>query len=204
MVAPEVLIRYIRIFSDLGNQVKYAAQKRILIEIAIIKLCTPQMERDYSSLVDRMDSLERKLERGEFVAAQTGGATSQAQKAAPVEKPPLPAAIPEDIQQVIKSWKAMLSEAGGIARQYLNKAVPSLGAGGELLLVFDDPTAFGYLNEDRAGSMSAFRGLISERIGKDVSVTLRMNESGRTAKEAVPDLRDLINMEIVEENFEYE
>ena len=38
MIEPEVLMRYIRIFSDLANQVKYSSQKRILIEIALIKL----------------------------------------------------------------------------------------------------------------------------------------------------------------------
>ena len=37
MIEPEVLMRYIRIFSDLANQVKYSSQKRILIEIALIK-----------------------------------------------------------------------------------------------------------------------------------------------------------------------
>ena len=41
MIEPEVLMRYIRIFSDLANQVKYSSQKRILIEIALIKLCKP-------------------------------------------------------------------------------------------------------------------------------------------------------------------
>ena len=42
MVEPETLIRYIRIFSELSSQIRYAAQKRILLEIAIIKLCRPQ------------------------------------------------------------------------------------------------------------------------------------------------------------------
>ena len=59
MVEPEVLMRYIRIFSELSNQIKYAAQKRIVLEVAIIKLCRPQMETDYSSLVDRLDDLEK-------------------------------------------------------------------------------------------------------------------------------------------------
>ena len=36
MVEPETLIRYIRIFSELSSQIRYAAQKRILLEIAII------------------------------------------------------------------------------------------------------------------------------------------------------------------------
>ncbi|MCM1283491.1 MAG: DNA polymerase III subunit gamma/tau [Muribaculaceae bacterium] len=198
MIEPEPLMRYIRIFSELGNQVKYAAQKRILLEIAIIKLCRPQMERDYSALVDRLDSLEKRLESGAFVSApQQAGAPVAKQ-----EKPPLPKAIPEDIALAIKNWKAILSEAGGIARQYLNRAVPSLGVNGGLLLVFDDPTAYAYLNEDRAGSMSAFGRLVSERIGKEVGLTLRLNDSGRTAKETVPDLREMITMDIVEENFD--
>lgn len=45
MVEAETLIRYIRIFSELSSQIRYAAQKRILLEIAIIKLCRPQMEK---------------------------------------------------------------------------------------------------------------------------------------------------------------
>ena len=39
-----VLMRYIRIFSDLARQLRYAAGKRVLVEIALIKLCRPQME----------------------------------------------------------------------------------------------------------------------------------------------------------------
>ena len=60
MVEPETLIRYIRIFSELSSQIRYAAQKRILLEIAIIKLCRPQMEKDLSALNERMDDIDRK------------------------------------------------------------------------------------------------------------------------------------------------
>ena len=33
MVDPEILMRYIRIFSELSNQIRYASQKRILVEL---------------------------------------------------------------------------------------------------------------------------------------------------------------------------
>ena len=49
MVDTDILMRYIRIFSELSNQIRYAVQKRILIEIAVIKLCKPEMEKDYRS-----------------------------------------------------------------------------------------------------------------------------------------------------------
>ncbi len=203
LVKPEVLMRYIRIFSELGNQVKYATQKRILIEIAIIKLCKPQMEKDYESVMDRLASLEAKIANGVPVAAvnNAGANASAAVSAVPVEKPQLPKAIPEDIQQVIKNWKPILSEIGAISKTYLTKAVPSLGNSGELLLVLDDENAYAYLNENRSGCIDNLKDVIAQRIDKEIEVVVRKNESGLSAKETVPDLRDLIQFDIEEENF---
>ena len=202
MVKTEVLMRYIRIFSELGNQVKYATQKRILIEIAIIKLCKPEMEKDYESVIDRIASIEAKIANGIPVAAvQQGGTHATVMPAVPKEKPQLPKAIPEDIQKVIKGWKSMLSEIGGVTKTYLNKAVPSLGNNQELLLVLDDANAFEYLNENRSDCISSLKEVIASRIGKDIEIVVRKNENGYSAKETVPDLRDLIQFEIEEENF---
>lgn len=201
MVNPEVLVRYIRIFSELSSQIRFASQKRILLEIAIIKLCKPQMDQDYSALLERMDDLEHKIESGAVAAVVPPGAQPGSESApAPIAKPTLPKAIPEDVTQIMRNWKSLISEAGGVARQYLNKAVPSLGNAGELLLVFDDPNAFGYLNEDKAGCMSKFAECLGERTGKEIEVVLRLNESGHRAAETVPDLRQLINFDIEEEN----
>ena len=44
MIESDVIMRYIRIFSELSGQLKYAPQKRVLIEIALIKLCRPANE----------------------------------------------------------------------------------------------------------------------------------------------------------------
>ena len=37
LVKPETLIRYIRVFSELSSQVKFASQKRIMVEIDVYK-----------------------------------------------------------------------------------------------------------------------------------------------------------------------
>jgi DNA polymerase-3 subunit gamma/tau len=207
MVSPEVLMRYIRIFSELGSQIKYAANKRILLEIAIIRLCKPQMEQDYASLTERMDELEDRMESGVVaIASQSPGATqspgsTMASASAPPkrEKPQLARAIPDDIQQVIRNWKSIISETGGVSRQYLNKAVPTLGEGGALVLVFDDPNAYAYLNEDKAGGITMLGERINARIGKEVELVLRLDESGCRAGDTVPDLRELINFDIEDE-----
>lgn len=203
LISPEVLLRYIRIFSELGNQVRYASQKRIVIEIAIIKLCRPEMETDQTSIIDRLESLEQKMAQG-VPAAQVQAGTmpqSTAQGAAQVKKPELPKAIPEDIQAAIKNWRSIISEVGGNTKVYLNKAVPTLGNASDLQLVFDDENAYAYLEENRAGCLDTIKEKLAERTGRDIVVTVRKNDTGQNAKDVVPDLRDLIQFDIVEENF---
>ena len=148
------LMRYIRIFSELGSQIKYATQKRILIEIAVIKLCRPEMEKDYASLVDRINSLEKKLESGVVVTAQNAADIGSKASGAgqPAVKAELPKAVPEDVRQVIAGWSGIISQLSGATRTYLKKAVRSLGTNGSLLLVFDDPNAYTYLEcRNRSG-----------------------------------------------------
>ena len=203
LISPEVLLRYIRIFSELGNQVRYASQKRIVIEIAIIKLCRPEMETDQTSIIDRLESLEQKMAQGVPAAQVQAGTVPQSTTpgAAQVKKPELPKAIPEDIQVAIKNWRSIISEVGGNTKVYLNKAVPTLGNASDLQLVFDDENAYAYLEENRAGCLDSIKEKLAERTGKDIAVTVRKNDTGQNAKDVVPDLRDLIQFDIVEENF---
>lgn len=203
LISSEILMRYIRVFSELGNQIRYASQKRITIEIAIIKLCRPEMETDYESIVDRLDNLERKIANGIPVVSGQNMAVQQTvqSQAAPMKKPELPKAIPEDIQAAIKNWRSIISEVGGNTKVYLNKAIPTLGNASDLQLVYDDENAFAYLNENRAGCLDLVKEKLAERTGKDIPITIKKNETGKNAKDVVPDLRDLIQFDIVEENF---
>ena len=68
----DALIRYINIFSDTSANIKYAVQKRIVLELAVIKLCKPEMETDYSALLDRVRVLEQKLENGAYASTTAG------------------------------------------------------------------------------------------------------------------------------------
>ena len=208
MVDTDILMRYIRIFSELGSQVKYATQKRILIEIAVIKLCKPEMEKDYTSLVDRLDSLEKKMEKGIVMAPgsarqgiEENGITARAGGTVPLQKAELPKAIPEDIKQVISGWGGILSQLTGITKTYLKKAVRSLGPNGTLLLVFEDPNAYAYVEENRSGCQETIKAAVAERIGKDIDIQVKLNDSGYPSNEVYPDLGELIQFDIEEEDF---
>ena len=205
MVDTDILMRYIRIFSELSNQIRYAVQKRILIEIAVIKLCKPEMEKDYGSLIDRVDSLEKKLEKGIVVTQASGdmaaGTTGSSAASAVLKKKELPKAIPEDIKQIMSSWSGILSQLTGITRTYLKKAVPTLGEGGTLILAFEDANAYTYIEENRSNCQDEFRAAVAERLGKEVEILVKLNDTGTPSGEIYPDLRQLINFEIEEDDF---
>ena len=202
MTDVDTLMRYIRIFSELSNQIKYATQKRILIEINVIKLCKPEMEKDYTSLIDRVDSLEKKLEKGVVVAqSQSPRQGSEVTASEEIAKMELPKAIPEDIKQIIGNWKGILSQLTGITKTYLNKAVPTLGPNNCLLLVFEDPNAYEYISENRSECQDSLKMMIAERIGKEVELQVKQNDTGHASEEIYPDLRQLINFEIEEDDF---
>ena len=136
-----------------------------------------------------------------MVTASQGARQRAITQAADVEKVPLPKAIPEDIQQVVRSWKGILSGLTGLSRTYFNKALPSLGPEDSLLLVFEDVNAYAYIAENRSECQDALRTVIAERLGKEIQVLVKQNESGQPSDAVYPDLRQLINFNIEEEEF---
>ena len=186
LVEADVLMRYIRIFSELSNQVKYSSQKRILIEIAIIKLCKPAMETNMDSITDRLAKLEKKMEQGIPMAAPVNTAAQPAEAAAPVSRPPMPKAIPEDVEQIVKNWNSILPKMSGVVRTYLKSAHLSLGGDDRLMIVLDDPVAAGYVEEE--DHRNEIRQVISDYIEKEVEIQIQQNQSNRPFEESYVDL----------------
>ncbi|MBQ9155554.1 MAG: DNA polymerase III subunit gamma/tau [Eubacterium sp.] len=84
MIDIGTLLRFIRVLSDLANQLRGASQKRILLEVGFIRLCTPQMETDTDSMLERLRLLEQKLSDGSFLSPDmlaTAGALASAGQA---------------------------------------------------------------------------------------------------------------------------
>ena len=67
-----VLMRYIRILSELVNQIRFAAEKQVLLEAGIIRLAKPEMETDTDSLADRIRHLENEIRSGQLIGSVHG------------------------------------------------------------------------------------------------------------------------------------
>ncbi len=186
----EQLVRFIRIFSDLTNKIRYASQKRVLVEVALIKLCKPQMEMEYDALLDRVSRMEETLKNG-VVPARAAGTPGESYEAAPAEEPQVnyPKALPEEMKEVAKNWGNISSKLSGSLKIVVENATPSIGQGNELLLVFREG-----FDRDFAGSqehIDEIKQVIRSQIQKEVEIQTVL---ATTQKEAnlYPDITKLV------------
>ncbi|MDE6662557.1 MAG: DNA polymerase III subunit gamma/tau [Lachnospiraceae bacterium] len=203
-VTQDTVMRYIRIFSELSGQIKYTAQKRILIEVALIKLCRPSMETDKESILDRVRVIEDKLEKGIVQTEQsaTQAALSQsgaAQAGMEAKRPQLPKAIPEDIKMIVNKWPSVVGETSMPMKQYLKSAKLSLGGDNKLMLVVEDGMASDYFLRQE-GHKELLEQIVSDIAGKEIEVNIQSIRSEQSFENDYVDLSRIINMEIEEDD----
>lgn len=200
MIESGVLLRYIRIFSELTNQLKYATQKRVLLEVTLIKLCKPQMESTKDSLLDRIRALEKQVEEGSFAVAQPQERVVYVNGEAPKPQPKsqLPKALKEDVKQVTSNFRKIANEASGMLRGYLKQARLSVDNQDRLLIVLPDEISASVVGSEE--HKQELKDLIEKKIGKTVEIDVRQVENGRHFEDSFVDIEKVINMEITIED----
>ena len=205
MADMETIMRYIRIFSELSGQIRYASQKRILIEMALIKLCKPAMETSQDAILDRIREMEDKLENGVAllptagVGAQVGySAGNEAAGQSPGPRPQLPKAVPDDIKEIVAKWPSIAGNAVSPMKIYLKSAKLSLGGDNRLLIVLEDGIATDYFLKHPENKEQLER-LLADFAGKEVETTIQPVSSEREFEQNYVDLSQIIHMEIEEE-----
>lgn len=225
MVREETLMRYIRIFSELSNQMRYSVNKRVLLEVALIKLCRPQMQRDELSLAERVRRLEKMLESGVFVSAPPpaapgvpqptalpprenagmgeAGSGSQPEREAP-SSPGYEKAAPGDLQQIKTMWNSIIAGTSQRFRIVLSSAQLKFntapGSENQLYVVFSDFLGETYLNNPQCKAQ--LEELIAEKTGKqaDVRFILAADEHVQNARlsaiEIEEAVKDFVHMDI--------
>lgn len=198
-IETDMILRYIRIFAQLASRLKYAGQKRILVEVALIKLCKPEMEVNTDSLLDRIRSLEEKMEQGIRVMPSEELPAVNTVNPLETEAPRvLPKALREEVRQVVEKWPGIVGNAPMPLKSYLKKVRLSLGEKDQLLMVVEDGIAYDYLAKAE-GNRQMVLELIENYLGKTLEMEFRPLEENRQFETSFVDLSKIINMEIEEE-----
>jgi DNA polymerase-3 subunit gamma/tau len=112
-----------------------------------------------------------------------------------------PTILPDDVQEVVSHWSAILGSAGNPMKIYLKDAIPSLGGDNRLMLVLEDGVASDYFTQ-HPQNREQLQNLIGGYIGKEIEVDIQVARDRQEAEENYYDLRRGIpgvNMEIEEE-----
>lgn len=209
MVEGETLMRYIRIFSELSNQLRYASQKRVLIELALIKLTKPQMELNLDSILQRLDELENRVEEGVSLspeimsqigaglAAPSSGAGQEQPEVAPVQVS-IPKAQLEDLNLIRNDWGKIIRELGGAIRPAFRDTVVEPSGESCLCIVFSGQES--YAIGSRPTVVGELENFVKERYGKELYFKTRMKNSGErlnTIYVSDEELKEAIHMDVV-------
>lgn len=176
----ETLMRYIRVLSELSNQVKYATQKRVIVEVALIKLCKPQMESNLDSILDRLRILEDKMEHGVVSIAESQSAKQETVSTIPAKieydvdgelSKRFEPADADFLKQLLSNWNVILKAVTGPAKSFLPKAKITIGATAATLnLVFQDEMAKEYFERDDYKNLHELEQIVINRTGKEIKL----------------------------------
>lgn len=223
------LMRYIRIFSELSNQIRFAAQKRVLVEVAFIKLTKPAMETNLDSVLQRLADLEEQVASGAIPISQGTGAVQRvshpapsgysepalpnpdpsqqtppyggAPYAAPPETVSLPPAQLEDLNLIRNEWGKIVREMGMSIRPSFRDTVVEPSGESCLCIVFS--SASNYAIGSRPSVLGDLERHIEEAYGKKIYLKSRLAGVGErldTIYVSDEELREQIHMDITIED----
>ena len=172
-IETDALMHHIRVFSELSGKIKYATQKRVMIEMLLIKLCKPEMEVSQDALLDRIRALEEKIESGAIAVTAVPSVNAGYENIAsvPATKKTLDRAVPDDVKQVIRQWAAIRNDLPQPMKTYLKTAKLSLNGEDRLLIVVEDGVGSDYFlkqPENKEFLQTAISGMVDKQIVIDM------------------------------------
>ena len=213
-----VLMRYIRVFSEVLNQIRFAAQKRVLVELAFIRLTKPEMEQSMDAVLERLERLERQMEEGIPAAPWPGNMSGDgSQPALPQAVQPqapslesreaeprtvtLPKAQLEDLNLIRNEWGKIVREMGMSIRPSFRETVVEPAGDSCLCIVFSD--AMNFSMGSRPSILGDLERHVEQAYGKSIYFKARLRENGErldTRYITDEELRENIHMDITIED----
>lgn len=199
LVDTGALLRFIRVLSDLSNQLRGATQKRVLLEVGFIRLCLPQTETDTGSLLERLRILEQKISEGALITSQAAGPDAYADGRPAGSRENTPDIIKDisaleeqfspaeasDLKEISAGWKDIMAATDMPMQSFLRAARPVVSEDSSLIrLLFEhDDMSKKYFEKDHQHNLELLSDIVARVTGKRVRfecATLAQTASART------------------------
>ncbi|MCR5687352.1 MAG: DNA polymerase III subunit gamma/tau [Lachnospiraceae bacterium] len=192
-ISEEQILRYIRVFSELANDLRTASQKRVPVELAVIRICRPPMEKSLDSVIDRLKLIEDLIESGSLsketyregtaaLAPKESDPEREARKASSEEALKLPKATIDELKGIGAKWNEIVHAMPEMYVPCLRKATPSVRPEtGRLVIEVADETILGLCEDDlfRKSLDDAFLKVIGKEVEYETAAATSTRENGQ-------------------------
>ena len=191
----DLLLRYIRIFSELSAGLRYSVQKRVLMEITIIRLLRPQTEGENGELAARVSALENRsdaseralrgamdqLKKGVVIASAPGGNAGETAERVDAEREQraqaLAEALPEEVKQVLERRNEVIRRVTSpFYREFLSRKSFMTDEAGTLVVAGEE--AEEYAARSGGEIESELKEAIASLIGREVRIRFESADPG--------------------------
>lgn len=200
-VSKETLMRFIRILSELYNNLRNALNKRVLLELAIIKLMSPEMEENNEAIVDRLSRIESKLKTPSLMLQkEVNNIIIKDELKEEIEEKKeiqLSKVSYDDLQMLKKDWEKIVSKFSGAFYLSLKEACVEAFNDEKISLIYKDKVKADFINKDR---LVELKSMISSLYNKEFDFEIIYN------KDSVPNrykVKDISGIEEIKEKINF-
>ncbi len=197
-----ILMNYINILQEAGTKLHYATAKRVILEVAIIKMCKPQMQAGEAALERRVEELEQALEQALEQLKQSESKVVYVQS----EQVPADATVAsgtstsgdgedanlgdkvmenlrtkykeadiDEIMTIVDSWNYIKSNAMKLTRNYMDMVTVRAGSTPstiDLVIVKSPEKEMAISYYDKQSNIDTLRKAISDITERDVAINV--------------------------------
>ncbi len=215
------IIRCINILSELEGEAKWSANPRILLEVALVRMCRAGGDSSLDGVLARLAKLEDALSKGSFTPLTKEKQAAYSLKSPDSEPARKEAAAPAKVktvseakpgsQDIVQKWPGFMQDIkskGKIKlRTYLAMAKPSVLEQGTVLLTYGKEDAYSKEALETQANKADVESAASQYFSQPIRIRCviegeELQDSGETNDDIVKAAIELVgidNIEVVEE-----
>lgn len=210
-VSKSSLMRYIRIFSELANRLRSSESKRVMVELATIKLCTPQMDLDKDAVFERISDIESSIEKlsagyGSFNTDIPLNENDRVDKTNDKEKKPLKKVLPkaeyDDFMMLRGDWSRLIEEIGASVGSFFKDTYIEPVGREVLNIVFTQKEYYAWAN--REDYLDIIKEKVMNKYGREFEFKIRLADEYEIVNTQYLSQEDLLNNEDINMDIEIE
>ena len=207
----EQLTWFIESLTDLESRMKYSSEKRVLLEVEIIRLCRGASETTDEALLARIAAVEKRLDEGVFVQKEQNKAPGPKQNVQKETPAPALQDLPKIRQpkmimtsggaagRAIEAWaaikKKIISQERGLYTLNLMEIAPGADPD-QIILSSDTEFYIKQLEDDHGRRLRLIERAIEDETGAKVRVLARKKSVDQTPDVDMDDIVGRIHMDV--------